>query len=76
MALRILICDVVFGPKKVFLPLEITITTEYIYIYQCFGSGSGSIRIIWPDPDPHQETLIWIRVPKKILKMKISWLES
>ena len=23
------------------------------------------IRIISPDPDPLQETLIWIRVPKK-----------
>ena len=32
---------------------------------QCFGSGSGWIRIIWPDPDPLQETLIWIRVVKK-----------
>ena len=32
---------------------------------QCFGSGSGRIRIIWPDPDPYQEMLIWIRVPKK-----------
>ena len=32
---------------------------------QCFGSGR--IRIIWPDPDPHphQETLTWIRLPKK-----------
>ena len=35
------------------------------YILQCFGSGSGWIRIIGPDPDPLQETLIWIRVPKK-----------
>ena len=36
---------------------------------QCFGSGSrsGRIRIIWPDPDPYQETLIWIRVPKQIV---------
>ena len=34
-------------------------------MYQCFGSVSGRIRIIWPDPDPYQETLIWIRVPKK-----------
>ena len=25
------------------------------------------IRIIDPDPDPLQETLIWIRVPKKIV---------
>ena len=33
--------------------------------FQCFGSESGRIRIIWPDPDPHQEALIWIRVPKK-----------
>ena len=35
---------------------------------QCFGSGSGSgrIRIIWSDPDPYQETLIWIRVAPKI----------
>ena len=32
--------------------------------YQCFGSGSGWIRIIRPDPDPFQETLIWIRVAK------------
>ena len=34
---------------------------------QCFGSGSGRIRIIGQDsdPDPYQETLIWIRVPKK-----------
>ena len=32
---------------------------------QCFGSGSGWIRIIWPDPDPLQEKLIWIRVAKK-----------
>jgi len=37
-------------------------------IKQCFGSGSGWIRIIWsdPDPDPYQETLIWIRVAPKI----------
>jgi len=32
--------------------------------HQCFGPGSGWIRIIWPDPDPLQETLIWIRVAK------------
>ena len=32
---------------------------------QCFGSGSCRIRIIWPDP--HQEMLIWVRVPKKIV---------
>ena len=32
---------------------------------QCFGSGSGRIRIICPDPDQYQETLIWIRVTKK-----------
>ena len=40
----------------------------YAY-YQCFGSGSGWIRIIGPDPDldPLQETLIWIRVQKKIV---------
>ena len=40
------------------------------YTKQCFGSRSGQIRIIWPDPDPDPdpdpETLIWIRVPKKI----------
>ena len=35
------------------------------YLYQCFGSGSGWIRIIWPDPNPLQETLIRIRVAKK-----------
>ena len=35
-------------------------------IKQCFGSGSGWIRIIWSDPDPYQETLIWIRVAPKI----------
>ena len=39
------------------------------YFDQCFGSGSGRIRIIWPDPDldpdPYQETLIWILVPKQ-----------
>ncbi len=34
--------------------------------YQRFGSGSGRIRIIWSDPDPYQETLIWIRVAPKI----------
>ena len=28
--------------------------------------GSGRIRIIWSDPDPYQETLIWIRVAPKI----------
>ena len=47
----------------------------FIYVYetitdtfhQCFGSGSGRIRIIWPDPDPYQGTLIWIQVPKKIV---------
>ena len=33
-------------------------------IKQCFGSGW--IRIIWSDPDPYQETLIWIRVALKI----------
>ena len=33
---------------------------------QCFGSGSGRIRIIWSDPDPYQETSIWIRVAPKI----------
>ena len=35
------------------------------YFNQCFGSGR--IRIIGqdPGPDPYQETLIWIRVPKK-----------
>ena len=33
---------------------------------QRFGSGSGRIRIIWSDPDPYQETLIWIRVAPKI----------
>ena len=40
---------------------------KYYCIIQCFGSGSGRIRIIGqdPDPDPYQETLIWIRVPKK-----------
>ena len=27
------------------------------YNKQCFGSGR--IRIIWPDPDPYQKTLIW-----------------
>ena len=27
----------------------------------------GRIRIIGQDPDPYQETLIWIRVPKKNL---------
>ena len=32
---------------------------------QCFGSGW--IRIIWLDPDPLQETLIRIRVAKKIV---------
>ena len=32
---------------------------------QCFGSGSGQIRIIGSDLDPLQESLIWIRVPKK-----------
>ena len=38
---------------------------EFIFIAkkQCFGSGR--IRIIGTDPDPLQETLIWIRVPKK-----------
>ena len=36
-------------------------------VNQCFGSGSGRIRIIGQDPDPYQETLIWIRVPKKIV---------
>ena len=41
---------------------------RYIIFFQCFGSGSGSgrIRIIWSDPDPYQETLIWIRVAPKI----------
>ena len=34
---------------------------------QCFGSGSGRIRIISPDLDPLQETLIRIRVAKKIV---------
>jgi hypothetical protein len=33
---------------------------------QRFGYGSGRIRIIWSDPDPYQETLIWIRVAPKI----------
>ena len=36
---------------------------------QCFesGSGSGGIRIVWPDPDPIQESLdlIWILVAKE-----------
>ena len=36
-----------------------------MFYRQCFGSGSGRIRIILPDPDPYQEKLIWIRVPKK-----------
>ena len=31
----------------------------------CFGSGR--IRILWSDPDPLQETLIRIRVAKKIV---------
>ena len=39
----------------------------YNAIHQCFGSGSDWIRIIGPDPDPLQETFIWIRVPKKSL---------
>ena len=30
--------------------------------FSVYGSGSGWIRIIWPDPDPFQETLIGIRV--------------
>ena len=32
---------------------------------QCFGSGSGRIRIIWSDPDPYQEALMWIWVAPK-----------
>ena len=31
---------------------------------QCFGSGSSWIRIILPDPDTLQKTLIRIRVEK------------
>ena len=33
--------------------------------YQLFPSGSGRIRVIWSDPDPYQEALIWIRVAPK-----------
>ena len=39
--------------------------------FHCFGSGSGRIRIIGPDPDPLQETLIWIRVPTSKLQQKM-----
>ena len=42
---------------------------KFICFIQCSGSGSGRIRIIWPDP--HQETLIWIRGPKKIVITRI-----
>ena len=44
-----------------------TLPNLHLHYYQCFGSGSGSgwIRIIWPDPDPLQETFIRIRVVKK-----------
>ena len=64
----------------VFLYICITIiilSNTYVQIYHCFflpvfkyfgsgsSSGSGWIRIIWPDPDPLKETLIWIRVVKK-----------
>ena len=34
------------------------------YFCQCFWSGDGWIRIIWPDPDPLQETSIRIQVAK------------
>ena len=34
----------------------------------------GRIRIIWPDPDPLQETLIWIRVVKENLdKLELAY---
>ena len=41
---------------------------KYLSYSQRFGSGSGRIRIIWSDPDPYQETLIWIRVAPKIIQ--------
>ena len=41
--------------------------SKWLRLTQCFGYGSGWIRIIWPVPDPLQETLIRIRVAKKIV---------
>ena len=37
----------------------------HIYVIYKLCKAEFRIRIIGPDPDPHQETLIWIRVPKK-----------
>ena len=38
---------------------------QHLSYTQCFGSGSGWICIIWPDPDPLQETLSGTEKQKK-----------
>ena len=48
--------------KRLYIDFWFPVFPFYLLFNQCFGSGSGRIRIIWPDP--YQETLIWIRVPK------------
>ena len=46
---------------------EASIAIESILV----SSVSDPIRIFWPDPDPHQKTLIWIRVSFEIMHYAI-----
>ena len=73
--MRVLNCLLLLFKIYIYYIIYYSILRILFYFISVSGSGSGRIRFIGPDPDPLQETLIWIRVPKKsiIFKKEIAY---